>query len=160
MAAISNMPFRSALGRVVGQMVTVADDWRRWLQELKDGIDLAARRVGAAVSLTAQEASIGTTAVSTPALVTGLYRVSWVLRVTQAASTSGSVALSVTTTADGVGTTQTGTALATNTLGAALSGVFVVSVDVGTAISYATAYASVGATPFQYALGLNVEAMS
>lgn len=157
-ALISPVPFGKALGIVSGSIVRVTEDWRRWLQQVKDAIDAAGRKVGAAVALSAQASSlIG--AVDTPALTAGLYRVSWHLRVTRAATTAGSVALALSTTAGGQVTTETVGTLATNVLGDARSGVAVLDVDAGAAVSYATVYSSTGATALQYALQLSVEAL-
>jgi len=158
MAPISNVPFRSALANIAAGLALVTPDWRRWLQEVKDGIDAAARRVGVAVGLADQSTSVSGT-VDTPTLAAGLYRVSWLLEVTQAATTSSSVQLTVITTSGGVVTTQTGDALTANTVGAALSGVFVVSVDAGTPISYTLTYVSVGATALEYGLSLSPEVL-
>lgn len=158
MPLISNVPFRNALARVTGTIATVTDDWRRWFQEVKDAIDRAAQRAGSAVALTAQVASIAATAMPIAGQPAGLYRVSWLLRVTQAATTSGSAQISLIGTVDSVVTTQQGTAVA-NTLGAVDSGSALVEVDAGTDIQYAVTYASVGATPLRYSLDIVVEAL-
>jgi hypothetical protein len=155
-AQLPAVPVRASLGRVVAGLVWLSEDWRNWLQTLKDRIDATAQRIGAGVALTAQAAAVSGT-VSTPTLEAGLYRVSWVARITQAATTSSSVTVSIGATSGGVPTTQAGPALTSNVVGAVQSGSVVVDVDAATPITYATSYASVGGTPMQYALSVAVE---
>jgi hypothetical protein len=156
MALLSGVPFNRVLAGIGVRALRVSEDWRRWFQEVKDAIDRSAQRVGAVVALTAQSASVsGSTAV----LDAGLYRVSWLLRVTQAATTSSNLQISIGATSGGLATTQSGAALASPAAGVVQSGSVVVLVDAGTAITYATAYASVGATALAYGLSLTVETL-
>jgi len=157
MAQISSVPFKSLFAVGVGLASRVSEDWRRWLQEVKDAIDATARRVGSAVALAGQVAAVSGT-LYTPARA-GLFRVSWVLLITQAATTSSSLQLSIGATTGGVLTTQTGQALTSNTFGDVQSGSVVVSSDAAAAITYAVAYASVGGTPLAYAVNVTVEAL-
>jgi hypothetical protein len=145
----------SAIGRVSGAFAWLTEDWRHWFQQVKDRIDATAARVGATLALAAQSAAAaGTLLTATEA---GLYRVTWTARVTQAATTSSSLAVSIGATADGVTTSQAGAALTSNTVGAVSSGSVLVEADTATAITYATAYSSVGATSMLYALSIVVE---
>jgi hypothetical protein len=156
MAALSSVPFKAMLA-TASRFVT--EDWRRWFQEVKDAIDLAAKRVGAVLALTAQAASVSGTLFTTPATGAGLYRVSWVLRVTQAATTSSSVAIAIGATVGAVLTSQSGAALTANTVGAVQSGSVVVASDASAAITYALTYASDAATEMQFAASVAVEAL-
>lgn len=108
---------------------------------------------------TEQTAAIAATALALGTLAAGLYRVSWYLRVTQAASVSSAVTFSVNHTDGGIACTQTAPALTTNNTGQPQSGSFMVKIDASAPVLYAVAYASVG-TPMQYALDLVVEAVS
>lgn len=158
MAQLSPVPFRNVL-TVVNQWI-VTHDWRRWFQELKDRIDLSPVRIGSAAALTGQVATIGPVALVTPSLQTGLYRVSWLLRITQAATVSGSLQIAIFATVGGVVTTQTAAALASNVLGDVQSGSVLVTVDPGTDISYRVTYASVGAAVLTFTSDVYVEALA
>lgn len=159
MALLPPVPFARFLGSVIADRARVTDDWRWWFQGLKDGIDRAAQRVGSAVALTAQAATIAATALPTGTLAAGLYRVSWFLRITQAATTDSSVAVTIGATVDGVATSQAGEALTSNTVGAVQSGSVIVEADQASSITYAVAYSSTGATACQFALDVVVEGM-
>lgn len=122
----------------------------------------AAPIIGASVDLSAQAASIAATnLIAVP--VTGLYRVSYWLEITQAATVSSSVALTI---ADSTGSFST-PANVSNTAGSnSLAGVgatatgitsWTVYVTAGAALTYATTYASTGGTPMQYRLNIAVE---
>lgn len=102
------------------------------------------------LGLTAQAASIGTTAFIPSA--SGLYRVTYYVRVTQAATTSSSLQVGVLSTDGGVAITQTSVALTTNTTASVQGGVVIAQCDPSTPLSYSTTYASVGGTPMQYRL--------
>lgn len=155
-AQLSHVPARSVLGLLTGGMLRVSEDWRRWFQQVKDRIDATTPVIGSVLALTAQAASVAGS-VETPTLEAGLYRVSWSVRVTQAATTSSSVAVTIGATVGGVPTTQVGDALTANTVGAVQSGSVLVEADAATAITYATTYASVGATAMAYGLRVSVE---
>lgn len=116
--------------------------------------------------LTAQAGSIGTTNViaSTPAA--SLYNVCWVQQVTQAASVSSSLLVTI---GWNNGSTKTSTLFslnggalqlvadtsnAVNSTGSNCSVIFSAS---GQAITYATTYVSVGGTPMQYSFYVTIE---
>ena len=86
----------------------------------------------------------------------GVFRVSWFLRITQAATTSSSVAVTVAFT-DGVSLTVSGAAVTGNTTSTFQQQSVVVRCDANSSLSYSTTYSSVGATPMQYALSVVVE---
>lgn len=129
----------------------------RWLGKLRDAANNAAQKVGT-VGLTAQSAAIATTAIDTPTLKAALYRVSYYARITQAATTSSSLTVTIGWT-DGVACTQSGAALAGNTTATTQSGSFLVRTDSASSVTYAAAYASAGATAMQFALDVRIEAV-
>jgi hypothetical protein len=117
------------------------------------------------VALATQAASIGTTNLlaSAPA---GRYRVSWTLQLTQAATTSSSILATIgwnngsaknSTLASLNGGALQVTADASNTLDSTLSGSIVIQSAASQDITYATTYASSGATPMQYSLQITIE---
>jgi hypothetical protein len=85
-----------------------------------------------------------------------LYRVNYYIVVSQAATTSSSVTLTLTWN-DGVLSQTSTTASPTNTLGSYVSGSVVLYGAASQTVSYSTTYASSGATSMQYALFLRVE---
>jgi hypothetical protein len=111
----------------------------------------------ASVNLATQGAAVGAT--SLVASPNGLYRVSYYLVVTRAASSSSAVQLSVTGFDSIVGViTQSSANVTGNVPGNSFaSGSFVVFALPGAALAFSTSYSSVGATAMQYALRLAVE---
>lgn len=127
--------------------------------------------------LTAQSAAVAATTIYTPA-ASGMFRVSVVLQVTTASSTSsvlagttgvvitytepdGSVAQSVIMALDDQGGSVVSPASGNtnNTTGASSHGQLTIYAKTGVAIQYAIGYTSVGVTPMQYSAHLKVEAL-
>lgn len=106
--------------------------------------------------VTGQAASIGATALSV-GTTAGLFRVSVLANITRAATTSSSLAVTVAWTAGGVALSKTYTAITGNTTATYLAETLPVRIDASTSLTYATTYASVGATTMQYQLELCVE---
>ena len=117
------------------------------------------------ITLTAQAASIGTTSVigTAPA---GLYNVCWIQQITQAATVSSSLLTTIGWNNGSAKTTAlfslNGGALqliadTTNVLNSTGGNCVQVFSIAGQPITYSTTYASVGATPMQYALYITVE---
>ena len=125
-------------GAVPGSMTKYFADW---LLALVQRASTVAQAV-ATLALTGKSSALGLTSLVTVA--TGVYRVSYRLRVSTPASTSSSLSLSVVTTEGGVVCTQTSAALASNVANVPLSGVFVVHADPSTPIQVSAAYTSVG----------------
>jgi hypothetical protein len=129
----------------------------------------------AAVDLTAQGASIGTTTLyAVPASGAGQYRLQFNAKVTRAATTSSTLgALTITyTDPDGTAITTTvagqgvnpgtgiGEAVSTNTTSAVLFGFpLLLNAKASTNITYSFAYVSSGATSMQYNLHISLEAL-
>lgn len=127
----------------------------------------------ATVDLTAQGAAItATTLYAVPAAGAGMYRISFVAKVTQVATTSsilggaGGFQLLYTDANDSVVVTtpteafdSDNTTLALNTTQAYYAGVLIVNAKASTNIQYQMGYTSVGATPMQYNLHIKVEAL-
>lgn len=134
----------------------------RWVQAL---VNVAPQVIGT-VALTTQAASIPATIIATtfPArpnirLLPGFYRVSYYTRLTQAATTSSELTISIRWVDGGVTITQAGTLLNGNTTSIYQTTSFLVRVDEAQQISYLTTYVSVGGTPMQYRLHITVEAI-
>lgn len=152
--ALPPVPFRNAITSLPKLFVT--DEWLRWLTVVLTAISAAAQKVGT-VGLTAQGAAIVTTAIPTPRLSAGLYRVTCYARITRAATISSSLTVTISWTDGGIACSQSFAAVAGNTTATSQSGSLLVRVDEATTISYATAYASSGATSMLYQLDVRVE---
>ncbi len=87
----------------------------------------------------------------------GLWRVNVIARITQAATTSSSLTPTFRWTTSGVALARTMTAITGNTTSTYSLDVFPVRLDANTALTYETAYASVGATSMTYSLEMAVE---
>lgn len=152
MAITLRMPVREPLTDDNG---LIQRAWRLFLRNQNDTLSYASVNAGS-VSKTVQQASISATPV--PMTVSaGFYRVSVYARRTQAATTSSSLQVDIGFTESGTSLTVTTGADATNTTTKVVTGSWVLRVDQTTTITYATTYASVGATPMQYRLDVVVE---
>jgi len=131
----------------------------------------------ATVDLTGQTAAKGATTIYTPA-ASGMFRISIVLQVTTAATTSsvlgGATGVTITFTEPDGSIAQSIKPLLTSQAGAVIvpatgntgnatttqsQGVGIIYAKTGVAIQYAIGYTSVGATPMAYSAHLKVEAM-
>lgn len=118
----------------------------------------------ATLNLITQAASIGTTVLyHVPSTGAAQYRLSYYVKVTQAATTSSSVTLTLTFTDrdDSSTITYVVPTPANNATDASgvVSGMLVIDARLNSDITYATTYASSGATPMQYKLRMKAEAL-
>lgn len=157
MQTLAPVPMRNPL-LIVGTWLMDAF-WVRWLTALLNRANIAPALLGR-VSASDQSASISTTAIGTSyALDAGQYRVSYTLNVVRAATTSSSATFTAGWTYNGVSLSQSGAAMTGNTTTTQQNGAFTLNVDAATTVTYAVAYASVGATTMQYDLSVNLEAL-
>jgi len=133
-------------------------DWLRWFNSLVQQFGATASIEGA-VSLSAQNGTIATTAFNLPTLQPGLYRVSYYARITQAATVSSSLSITIGWEDGGVACSATSTAVTGNTTSTVAQGSVILNADQASAITYAATRASVGATPMLFALSLSVESL-
>ena len=114
----------------------------------------------ASVDLTAQQAAVSPTNLVTGA-VAKLYRISYYLEVTQAATTSSTLAVTFGWT-DRSSTTQSFStpSIVKNQVGYFIADSFVVQSAAAANLTYATVYSSSGATPMQYSLQISVEKLN
>jgi len=133
--------------------------WSDWFQAFVDAVN-AAPSTKSAVALTAKAASIAATDLTDGTYPAGVYRVSYYARITQAATTSSSLTVTIDWTDGAVNPSQAGAAMTGNTTTTVQSGSVLLRSDKAAAINYATTYASVGATPMQYRLDVTLERMA
>lgn len=153
MSATAPFPARDRMTTPNG---LVALSWLNWFTSLQTDVGAAPVR-RKTVTLTGQAASIGATAIPLGSLASGLYRVSYLARVTTPATTSSSLVVTVGFTNGGVACSLSGTAMTGNTTSTVQSGSQLVAIDRASPVTYATTYASVGATAMVYSLWLVFE---
>lgn len=129
----------------------VTTPFQQWLLSLTQRIQASTGALNV-VTLTGQAASIGATSFGT--LPAGLYEVTWYARITQAATTSSSLTVTMGWTESGITLAKSFPAITGNTTGTVDSGTFMVRNDSNTLINYSTTYATVGATPMQFRIDL------
>lgn len=112
-----------------------------------------------AVRLTGQSASIPTTAIPLPSLTAGRYRLTFYARVTTVAGVSSSLIVTFGWTESGVSLIISSPALTGNTVTSVSTGTVMLEIDGGTALTYATTYASNPAATMQYRLSITIEAV-
>lgn len=131
----------------------ISDPWAIYFRDQDASIANAPANVpGGRVTLSGQGAAIGATPIPTGALVAGLYRLTWYLRVTTPAGTSSSLTVAIGWIDGAVSCGFSGPAVTGNTTATVQSQTFMMHVDPATPVSYAVAYASVPAAAMQYAL--------
>jgi hypothetical protein len=127
-----------------------------WVTNLETLLNAAAPRL-LTKTVSAQQASITPTVLPTAALSAGLYRVSVYARITQAATTSSSLTVTIGWT-DSVPQSKSFPALTGNTTTTVLTDPpLLIRIDGNSPILYSATYASVGATPMQYRLDVVLE---
>lgn len=130
---------------------SITDTVRQWLLSVTGRVQQSPQ-VLKTVALTGQGAAIGATVIPLGALAPGTYRITYYARITQAATVSSSLTVTLQWTDGGVGQTATFAAITGNTTATSQTGSIVVDIDQSTNLTYSTAYASVGGTSMQYKL--------
>jgi len=130
--------------------------WNQYFLTFSDRVDQAPQAVHT-TTVPATGAAIGATPIPLGTVGAGLFRVNWYLTITRAATTSSSVQVTITHTDHGVTKSQSGAAVTSNVTTAVQSGIVLCRIDQATAITYAVAYSTSGATTMQYELVIVVE---
>lgn len=146
-------PFVDRAGRLTDKALI-------WLTDQGAILTSAPRKLGSGLDLQQQSASIATTAIYSSAIPAGLYRVSYYIQVTRAATTSSDFTFSLTWTNFTVSQSFTGATKNGNTTTTLEQGTVTFRADENTPISYAVAYNSAGATSMQYFLGATLEQLN
>lgn len=137
----------------------MSKEWVNWI------LESLVPQTDASVQIT-KVISLGTTiplsaAISTSSAVLtigpGLYRVGYIIRVTQAASTSSALQVTIGWVRNGVAMSSIGVSQTGNAVTTFESKIVNVRVDGLTDITYAVAYTSVGGTPMKYEIDVIVE---
>lgn len=124
--------------------------WVQWWTDLRQMATDSPRVVVSPVALTGQGSSITTTSISPGQVAAGLYRFSYYMRLTTAASTSSSLITTLGWTDHGQALTVSGPGLTANLVTIPESYSIMMYSDALTPITYATAFLTVGITSAVY----------
>jgi hypothetical protein len=130
--------------------------WVEFFSRLTGNVQANPTRVGSA-SVTGQYASISPTDLSNGTFGAGLYRISYYVRITQAAAVSSSITISLDWTDSGVACAYSGPALTSNATNASQSNSQLIVIDTSSPVRYSTTYASSGAPFMKYRLSVTIE---
>jgi len=143
-----------AQAQIVATNGTILDFFRLRWQQLVDGFSQAPTL--ASLSKLAQAAALVTTTLWTTRSK-GTYRITIYVHITQAATTSSSVQVTIGWIENGSAVTKTFAAVTGNTTQTTDGQSYEVPADNASGLTVSTTYASVGATPMQYRLEASVE---
>lgn len=137
--------------------------WLEWLSEVSRVLDRSPQRAQqkvytGTVSLEDQAASVASTTIASP-LAAGLYRVSYYARITQAATSSSTLDVTIGWGDDDQTQTFAGATINGNTVTTYQNDSFLIHVTGGGGITYQLDYTSTGATVMQYRFDIYVEEM-
>lgn len=135
--------------------LTISSVWYRYLSVALVGRLQSSAFLSKSLTLTDQAAAIPPTALAVGA--GGVYRVSWMVRITQPATGGSSVTVTITSTDTGVTVSQSGAPVTGNTTATVESGIVLTRADAASAVTYAVAYSSSGSTAMHYEISLAVE---
>lgn len=137
----------------------VDERWVKYFGEESRAVEDRPERA-VAVRLSAQAADIAVTALGIGTVEPGVWRISYTLRVTRAATTSSEVQLTIAWTEGGVAQSQASTNLTGNLTTTREGGTFILRVDSATNLTYAVEYDSVGAVGMLFSLDLIAERLA
>jgi hypothetical protein len=137
----------------------LTEAWREWFGRVPSTFGSIPNLISV-VTLVAQEASIGATDFQNSVLQDGVYRASYRVQVTRAATVSSSLIVTFKWTDGGVLQTADGDAVVGNTVTTGQSDSILMKVDAGTSVQYSIAYVSVGATTMTYSFTASLERIS
>ena len=135
----------------------VTSAWVDWMSQLNQVVTQGPTSLQV-VNLVDQAASISATDFSGGSVNAGFYRLSYYAQITQAATTNSSLTVTL-NWANGTTLTFSGAAITGNTTTTYQQETVLVKVSAAP-VTYTTTYASTGATPMQYSLGLVFEMVS
>jgi hypothetical protein len=135
----------------------VNDTWLRFFMNQSQTSEQAPTRVVAPISLVQQGASIGATAIAPGQVASGLYALEYYARITTADTVSSSLTVTFGWTDHGQAVTFACLpAITGNTVTTVDSRRLMVYLDALAPITYATTYATVGASPMKYELYVTI----
>jgi hypothetical protein len=153
MSAAAPFPLRDPIATTRGD---VTMPWINWFSSLQQDVQQAPYRL-TSVNLDNQVASLGVTGFALGRLSAGLYRVSYLMRVTTPATVSSGLSVGIGFTRTGITSVLAGVTMTDNAIGACRSETFLVRIDSATPVTYRSTYVSVGAIVMQYGVSFTLE---
>lgn len=150
-------PLMDALVNRVTGLLSVT--WQDWFARLPTTLGSIPNIVNV-TELTEQNTSLSATDFSQHVLPPGLYRASYLARITTAAGVSSSLTVVLAWTDGGVAKSLAGTAITGNTTATYQTASVLIYVDAGTDVTYTTTYASNAAGAMKYGLAAFLERVS
>ena len=139
--------------------LAIGFEWLRYFTGVSVAVDEKPTRK-AVVNRSLQGASIASIALPLGTIPPGVWRVSYIARITRPATTSSSLEVTIRWTAGGVAQSRTGAAEIGNLTTTHQFGTLIIRVDASTPISFATTYGSVGGTSMLYQIDLVAEQLA
>ena len=130
--------------------------WQRWFERVAPTHESIPNVINV-TALEEQGAAILATDFSLAVLPEGLYRASYLARITRAGTVSSSLTITIAWTDQTVAKSLAGAAIVGNTTATYQSGSVLLRSDAGEDVTFAAAYATAGATSMQYGLDLVLE---
>lgn len=144
----------------------IADDdriitgtWYRWLYLIITRLLTCILRAANGVHRAGVAGAIATTTLFVPSFI-GTYRVTWGLQIVTPGTVSSSATVTIGWTTGGVAQTKVFPAITGNTTATNDSGTTTCRPDTGLPVTYAVAYATVGATPMAFSIDAVPEALT
>jgi hypothetical protein len=134
----------------------LTESWLRWFGRLPSMLQSIPNIINT-IQVAGESDSLPATDFSNTSLEMGLYRATYRVQITQAATVSSSLVVTFSWTDGGVAQSASGTAIVGNTTSTGQSDTILLHVDAGTEVQYSTTYASVGATPMVYSFYTSLE---
>ncbi len=156
MARIPPVPRFSAV--LKGMVELIEFHWDNWFQGIANAINITPASVGT-TTLTAQHATVTAAPLTMQTLSAGLYRLTYYLRITRAATSSSSLTAAFAWTDGGQACSVTESAVTGNTLTTTQAGVVPFQIDAATTPTVTLTYASSGVTTMQFAFTASLEAL-
>lgn len=138
----------------------MAASWRKMFFDPIVALLNAVVKVVKTTSVPAGTSAAVTTATAYQTTRPGLFRVSYIIRVTRPATTSSALQVTIGWVSGGVAQTKAGASLTGNLITTYETDSFIVRADGLTDVTYAVSYGSVGGTTLQYQADVVVEALS
>lgn len=135
---------------------TLSNGWGAFIVQILDVLGLAPTVQGRAL-LVDRAASISATDLTDGTWGAGLYRATYYARITTAATTNSSLTVTFSWTDHTQAVSAAGAAITGNTVTTLQTGTVLLYSDPASPITYATTYATSGATPMEYQLYVTLE---
>jgi hypothetical protein len=138
------------------QQGLITEPWVKFFSAQSQSVSQAPTRIQA-ISLTGQFSNIAASDLTAGGGAAGLYRLTYYMRITRAATLNSNLTFTAGWTDDGVPQSISGAGVTGNTTTSLETGTVLIYSDPISPITYATTYVSAGATAMNYKLSVTLE---